>query len=195
MKPNKAIFLDRDGTLNEDPGYLGDPEQVILLPTVGDALNILKNQLNFLLIVVSNQSGVARGLITEEEVKKVNNRLNELLADFNVKIDDFYYCTAHPDFSSAEECECRKPSPKMILDASEKYNIDLSKSYLIGDNISDIESAMNAGCKSVLVKTGYGMETINELQKQNKFPSFVAENLMDAVNFIIKDLSGVKIGA
>jgi D,D-heptose 1,7-bisphosphate phosphatase len=195
LKPNKAIFLDRDGTLNEDPGYLGDPEQVILLPTVGDALNILKNQLNFLLIVVSNQSGVARGLITEEEVKKVNNRLNELLADFNVKIDDFYYCTAHPDFSSAEECECRKPSPKMILDASEKYNIDLSKSYLIGDNISDIESAMNAGCKSVLVKTGYGMETINVLQKQNKFPSFVAENLMDAVNFIIKDLSGVKIGA
>jgi D,D-heptose 1,7-bisphosphate phosphatase len=195
LKLNKAIFLDRDGTLNEDPGYLGDPEQVILLPTVGDALNILKNQLNFLLIVVSNQSGVARGLITEEEVKKVNNRLNELLADFNVKIDDFYYCTAHPDFSSAEECECRKPSPKMILDASEKYNIDLSKSYLIGDNISDIESAMNAGCKSVLVKTGYGMETINVLQKQNKFPSFVAENLMDAVNFIIKDLSGVKIGA
>jgi D,D-heptose 1,7-bisphosphate phosphatase len=195
LKPNKAIFLDRDGTLNEDPGYLGDPEKVILLPTVGDALNILKNQLNFLLIVVSNQSGVARGLITEEEVKKVNNRLNELLTDFNVKIDDFYYCTAHPDFSSAEECECRKPSPKMILDASEKYNIDLSKSYLIGDNISDIESAMNAGCKSVLVKTGYGMKFINELQKQNKFPSFVAENLMDAVNFIIKDLSGVKIGA
>jgi len=195
LKSNKAIFLDRDGTLNEDPGYLGDPDQVILLPTVGEALNILKNQLNFLLIVVSNQSGVARGLITEEDVKKVNNRINELLSEYNVKIDEFCYCTTHPDFNSVEECNCRKPSPKMIIDASEKFNIDLLKSYLIGDNISDIESAMNAGCKSILVKTGYGKETISMLQKQNKFPSFVAENLMDAVNFIIKDISGEKIGA
>lgn len=195
MKSNKAIFLDRDGTLNEDPGYLGDPAQVILFPTVGEALNILKNQLNFLLIVVSNQSGVARGLITEEDVKKVNSRINEILSEYDVKIDDFYYCIAHPDFNSVEECNCRKPSPKMIVDASEKFNIDLKKSYLIGDNISDIEAAINAGCKSILVKTGYGKETICMLQKQNKFPSFVAENLMDAVNFIIKDISGEKIGA
>lgn len=195
MKSNKAIFLDRDGTLNEDPGYLGDPEQVILLPTVGEALSILKNKYNFLLIVVSNQSGVARGLITEDDVKKVNSRINELLSKYNVRIDEFYYCTAHPDYSSADKCICRKPSPKMILDASEKFNINLSKSYLIGDSISDIESADNAGCKSILVKTGYGVETISMLQKQNKFPSFVAENLMDAVNFIIKDISGEKIGA
>lgn len=194
MKSNKAIFLDRDGTLNEDPGYLGDPAQVILLPTVAEALNILKNQLNFLLIVVSNQSGVARGLITEEDVKKVNSRINEILSEYDVKIDEFYYCITHPDFNSVEECNCRKPSPKMIIDASEKFNIDLKKSYLIGDNISDIETAMNSGCKSILVKTGYGKETISMLQKQNKFPSFVAENLMDAVNFIIKDISGEKIG-
>lgn len=192
---NKAIFLDRDGTLNEDPGYLGNPEQVILLPTVGEALNILKNQLNFLLIVVSNQSGVARGLITEEDVKKVNSRINELLSEYHVKIDEFFYCPTHPDFNSIDECKCRKPSPKMIIDASEKFNIDLKLSYLIGDNISDIESAINAGCKSILVKSGYGMETISMLQKKNKFPSFVAENLMDAVNFIINDISGEKIRA
>ena len=195
MKSNRAIFLDRDGTLNEDPGYLGNHEQVVLLPTVGEALSILKNQFNFLLIVISNQSGVARGLITEEDVKNVNQRINELLANYNVSIDDFFYCTAHPDFSSDDECLCRKPSPQMILEASEKFKIDISESYLIGDNISDIECAYNAGCKSILVKTGFGLDSINVLQKQNKFPSFVAENLMDAANFIIKDISGEKIGA
>lgn len=194
MKSNRAIFLDRDGTLNEDPGYLGNHEQVVLLPTVGEALSILKNQFNFLLIVISNQSGVARGLITEEDVKNVNQRINELLANYNVSIDDFFYCTAHPDFSSDDECLCRKPSPQMILEASEKFKIDISESYLIGDNISDIECAYNAGCKSILVKTGFGLDSINVLQKQNKFPSFVAENLMDAANFIIKDISGEKIG-
>uniref|UniRef100_A0A7V3E7J5 D,D-heptose 1,7-bisphosphate phosphatase n=1 Tax=Ignavibacterium album TaxID=591197 RepID=A0A7V3E7J5_9BACT len=194
MKSNKAIFLDRDGTINEDPGYLGNPEQVVLLPTVGEALYTLKNQLNFLLIVVSNQSGVARGLITEEDVRHVNHRINELLSAYNVNIDEFYYCTTHPEFNSEDECLCRKPSPKMILDAAKKFNIDISKSYLIGDNVSDIECAYNVGCKSILVKTGYGLESINVLQKQNKFPSFVAENLMDATNFIIKDISGEKIG-
>lgn len=194
MKSNKAIFLDRDGTINEDPGYLGNPEQVVLLPTVGEALYTLKNQLNFLLIVVSNQSGVARGLITEEDVRRVNHRINELLSAYNVNIDEFYYCTTHPEFNSEDECLCRKPSPKMILDAAKKFDIDISKSYLIGDNVSDIECAYNVGCKSILVKTGYGLESINVLQKQNKFPSFVAENLMDATNFIIKDISGEKIG-
>jgi D,D-heptose 1,7-bisphosphate phosphatase len=194
LKSNKAIFLDRDGTINEDPGYLGNPEQVVLLPTVGEALYTLKNQLNFLLIVVSNQSGVARGLITEEDVRHVNHRINELLSAYNVNIDEFYYCTTHPEFNSEDECLCRKPSPKMILDAAKKFDIDISKSYLIGDNVSDIECAYNVGCKSILVKTGYGLESINVLQKQNKFPSFVAENLMDATNFIIKDISGEKIG-
>ncbi len=194
MKLNRAVFLDRDGTLNDDPGYLGDPNQVVLLPTVGEALQILKNQLNFLLIVVSNQSGVARGLITEDDVMSVNRRINELLSNFNVSIDEFYYCTTHPEFNSDEETQCRKPSPKMLIDASKKFNIDLKNSYLIGDNVSDIECALNAGCKSILVKTGYGLESINVLQKQNKFPSFVAENLMDAANFIIKDISGEKIG-
>lgn len=180
--------------MNEDPGYLGNPELVSLLPTVGNALQILKNKYHFLLIVVSNQSGVARGLITEEDVNNVNKRINELLSNYGVAIDEFYYCTTHPDFNSEEECECRKPSPKMLIDASEKFNIDLTKSYLIGDNISDIECAFNAGCKAILVKTGYGKETISMLQKQNKFPSFVAENLMDAANFIIKDISGEKFG-
>lgn len=187
---NKAIFLDRDGTINEDPGYLGDPEQVVLLPTVGEALSILKNQLNFLLIVISNQSGVARGFISEDDVINVNQRINELLKSFNTKIDKFYYCLTHPEFNSEEECICRKPSPQMIFQAVKEFDIDLSKSFLIGDNVTDIEAGFNAGCRTILVKTGYGLESISMLQLQNKFPSFVAENLMDAVKFISKDISG-----
>lgn len=192
---NKAIFLDRDGTLNEDPGYLGDPEQVVLLPTVGEALSILKNQLNFLLIVISNQSGVARGLISEDDVISVNQRINELLESFNTKIDKFYYCLTHPEFNNEEECVCRKPSPHMIFQAAKEFNIDLSKSFLIGDNVTDIEAGFNAGCRTILVKTGYGLESINMLQLQNKFPSFVAENLMDAVKYISKEISGENYSA
>ncbi len=189
----KALFLDRDGTLNEDPGYLGNPDQVVLFPTVGESLSILKNEYDFALIVVSNQSGVARGLISKEDVDKVNQRINDLLENYNVKIDAFYYCTAHPDFNSEEECQCRKPSPQMIFEAAKVYEIDLSLSYLIGDAKTDIEAAKNAGCKSILIKTGYGKESFNALLSENNLPNFVAENFKEACDFIINDISGVKI--
>lgn len=189
----KAIFLDRDGTLNYDPGYLGNPEQVVLFPTVAESLSVLKNEFNFLLIVISNQSGVARGLITKDDVDKVNQKINFLLNPFNVQIDSFYYCTAHPDFNSEKECECRKPSPKLIFDAAKDFEIDLSKSYMIGDSISDIQAAKNAGCKSILIKTGYGKESFIALLSENNLPNFVAENFKEACNFIINDISGVKI--
>lgn len=189
----RAIFLDRDGTLNFDPGYLGNPDDVVLLPTVAESLSILKNEYRFLLIVVSNQSGVARGLITKEDVDKVNQKINLLLQPFNVQIDAFYYCTAHPDYNNEEECECRKPSPKMILDAAKDFEIDLTESYMIGDATSDIQAALNAGCKSILIKTGYGKESFIALLSENILPNFVAENLKEACEFIINDISGVKI--
>ena len=187
---NKAVFLDRDGTLNEDPGYIGDPNKLVLYPDVGESLKLLKNKYNFKLIVISNQSGVARGLISEEDVIAMNSELNKRLSTFGVIIDDFYYCIHHPEFSKKEDCDCRKPSPKMILDSSKDHNIDLTKSYFIGDTIADIEAAKNAGVRSILVKTGKGMESFSMLQNGNKFPSFVAENLMEACQFIIKDSIG-----
>lgn len=186
----KAVFLDRDGTLNEDPGYLGDADQVVLLPGVVEALDKLKNHHNYLIIVISNQSGIARGLITESQVQAVNQRISNLLSVHNITIDDFYYCPAHPDFSSEEDIKCRKPSPLMILQAIEKHNIDISKSFMIGDSISDIESGMNAGVKTILVKTGLGSESISILQNRDIFPSFVAENLLDASNYIVNDSYG-----
>jgi D-glycero-D-manno-heptose 1,7-bisphosphate phosphatase len=185
---NRAVFLDRDGTLNEDPGYLGNPSKLVLFPGTGKALNLLKKS-GFKLIVISNQSGIARGLITMEMVDIINSRLNELLSSDGTSIDAFYFCPSHPDFSPPEECTCRKPSPEMVLQAAKDHHIDLSKSFFVGDAISDMECGSNAGCRTILVKTGYGAETLSILQKQNKFPSFVAENLAEACNYILNQVT------
>jgi D,D-heptose 1,7-bisphosphate phosphatase len=188
---SKAVFLDRDGTLNFDPGYLGDPLDLELFSDTGVILSELKNKFQFKLIIISNQAGIARGLITEEQVISVNNELNRKLLEFNVQIDAFYYCPFHPDFSSKEDCLCRKPSPKMILDAANELSIDLSKSYFIGDTAADIIAGLTAQLKTILVKTGKGAETISILQNGNIFPSFVANNLTEAYKFIINDSTGV----
>lgn len=190
MASQHAVFLDRDGTINEDPGYLGDPEKVKLFPGTGKALSLLKNKLNFKLIVISNQSGIARGLISEKEVEAVNSKINELLKSDNAVIDAFYYCPYHPDFSTKEEIECRKPSPFLIYKASHDLNLELNGSYFIGDSPADILCGFNAGLKTVLVKTGYGKESFSILQKQNIFPSLVAENISDACKFIYQDITG-----
>ena len=190
---NRAVFLDRDGTLNEDPGYLGDSDKVKLLPFVGEILSRLKNEFNYFLIVISNQSGIARGLITAEQVEQVNEKINTLLKEFKVSIDKFYYCPFHPDFSTPEECSCRKPSPEMIEKAIEDFDIDISRSFFIGDSVADIECGMNADIKTILVKTGYGREALYMLQKENKIPNFVADNFLDAGNFIITELNGASI--
>lgn len=190
----RAVFLDRDGTINEDPGYLGDPKQVKLFPYSGKALSILQNELKFKLIVVSNQSGIARGLITEEQVILVNNRVNELLSSENTKIDAFYYCPFHPDFSKPDECTCRKPSPEMVFKAARENDIDLGKSYLIGDAVSDIECGDNANLKTILVLTGYGKDSFSILQKENKIPTFVADNILDAAKIIKNDISENLVG-
>ena len=188
---NKAVFLDRDGTLNEDPGYLGNPEDLILFSDTGTTLSLLKNKYHFLLIVISNQSGIARGLMNHDDVVSVNNELNKKLSEFNVQIDAFYYCPFHPDFNIEDECLCRKPSPKMIIDAALDFDIDLSRSYIIGDSEVDILAGINAGVRTVLVNTGYGAESFSILKNENNLPSFVAENLTEACKFIINDSNGV----
>ena len=129
---HSAIFFDRDGTLNEDPGYLSNPSEVKLYHGTAEALAILKNELNFKLIVISNQSGIARGLITREIVESIHDRINELLIDSKVSIDAFYYCPFHPEYSTKEEASCRKPSPEMVLKAARENDIELSNSYFVG---------------------------------------------------------------
>jgi D,D-heptose 1,7-bisphosphate phosphatase len=184
---NRAVFLDRDGTLNEDPGYISDPEKVVLFPETGNSLYMLKKY-GFLLIVISNQSGISRGIMTSKDVDAVNEKINALLSEYRVKIDAFYFCPAHPDYSTAEECECRKPSPKMVFEAAKEFNVDMNESYIIGDTFADIQCGKNAGLKTILVKTGKGEENFSILQKENNFPTFVAENLANACNFILGDI-------
>ena len=144
----KAVFLDRDGTLNPDPGYLSDPSQMSLIPGVAEALVLLR-QAGYLLVVVSNQSGVARGLIREEDLPKIHQRLEDLLRPWCIKIEHFALCLHHPE----EHCACRKPKPKLILDAARALQIDVTQSYMIGDRQTDIEAGVAAGCKqSILVE-------------------------------------------
>ena len=188
---NFAVFFDRDGTLNEDPGYLGDPDSLKLYPDIGKALSDLKKKLNPKLIVISNQSGIARGILTDEMVQSVNNKINTVLAESGVAIDAFYYCPHHPDFSEKKDCSCRKPSPEMVFKAAKDFNIDLSHSFLVGDSVSDIECGKNAGVKTILIKTGYGEESLSVLQNQNNFPTFVAQNMLEVNKIIQKDFIGV----
>ena len=141
----KAIFLDRDNTLIRDEGYIHEPEKVELLPGVPEALRLFRS-LGFLLIVVSNQSGIGRGYYGEEDFFAVNRRLQELLLPHRVQLDAFYFCPHRPD----EGCSCRKPEPELVVRASRELGIDLSRSFVIGDKESDVLLAFKAGCRAGL---------------------------------------------
>jgi UDP-glucose-4-epimerase GalE len=179
----KAIFLDRDGTLNEDPGYLSDPELLKLFPDVSESLARLKRA-GFVLVVTSNQSGVARGLIAPGILPKIHNRLNSLLRPAGGAIDHFELCLHHPD----ENCECRKPKPKLIRDAAQELGIDVQQSYMIGDKLSDMGAGRAAGCKaSVLVRTGEGEKAFNQLKPGDT--DFAGATLTEAVEWILNQES------
>lgn len=187
---NKAIFLDRDGTINIDTGYIGDANLVSLYPGVPEGIKKLKDQLGFIIIVISNQSGITRGLITSKDVEKVNNRINELLQLSKTNIDAFYYCPYHPDYDSQEKCVCRKPSPNLVFESAKKFNVDLTHSYFAGDKISDIECGKNAGLKTILITNSLNEAEINQLQYSQNSANFVADNFLSLVEFIKKDSRG-----
>ncbi len=150
----KACFLDRDGVINVEVNYLHTPEETVLIPGTAEALRLL-HKAGFLAVVVTNQAGVAKSLFPESDVGRVHRRIQELLAADHEKIDDFFYCPHHPDFTG--RCDCRKPAPGMILSAARKWDIDLKQSFLIGDRMSDITAGRNADlAECYLVLTGYG---------------------------------------
>jgi len=146
---NPAVFLDRDGTIIDELGYLGDPDKVVLYPGVHDAL-INLNKAGYLLIVVTNQSGVARGYFTLEEALAVNYKMVRMLAELGVKIHGIYFCPHLPDAG----CPCRKPAPGMVQKAETDFNVDLTNSWIVGDTDKDILLGPNAGIKPLLLKTG-----------------------------------------
>lgn len=174
---NKAIFLDRDGTINVEKDYIYKCEDLVFEEGSVEALKTFKN-LGYILIVVSNQSGIARGYFTEEDLKDFNDNMNEKLKEESVEITEFYCCPHHPDGLAEYKkvCDCRKPNNKMLEDAIKKYNIDREKSYMIGDKVSDIGAGLKSKLKTVLVKTGYGLK---DMEKIDKNETLVCENLKD----------------
>ncbi len=186
-----TVFFDRDNTLNYDPGYLSNPNLVELFDGVGEGIYNLKKKYGFKIVVISNQSGIARGFFTKKEVDAVNNKINLILQkSFNTSIDAFYYCPSHPDFSTEEENKCRKPSPLLVVKAANQLNLNLKNSYFVGDKISDVECGINAGVKTVLVNYKNDKEIIISLKNRNKSPNFVVGNFSDACNSIIADFTG-----
>ena len=155
---NRAVFLDRDGTINVEKHYLHKIEDFEFIPGAPEAIKKLKDA-GFLVIVVSNQAGVARGFFDEQAVETLHRHLQSELAALGTAIDAFYFCPHHPEEGVGRyriACDCRKGEPGMLLQAAREHNIDLHASFMIGDKLADIEAGERAGCQSILVLTGYG---------------------------------------
>ena len=155
--PQKAVFLDRDGTINVHKGYISSPSEIELLPGVAEAINTL-HSLGFLVIIATNQPVIARGECTIEGLTEIHNRIEALLGEKGAFVDGIYYCPHHPDSGFENEikelkikCDCRKPSPGLLLEAQKNFNIDLEKSYMVGDSLRDVEAGKNAGCTPVFL--------------------------------------------
>lgn len=196
---NKALFLDRDGTIlkevegpsPETLGYLIAVEDVELISGSAGAIALAK-RLGYKIIIITNQSAIARGWLTEEELEKINRKMYELLleSDPEAKIDGLYYSPYHKDGiidKFKAEHPSRKPDIGMILEAKEEFDIDLASSYMIGDAFSDILCGINAGLKNILVETGYGKVAYRKCLDENLKIDFIAPNLFEAVRIIEKN--------
>lgn len=184
MKNNTAVFLDRDGTINEEVGYLSRPDQLRLIPGASRAIRLI-NEGGMKAVVVTNQSGVARGYFSEEMVETIHGRLDEMLRAKGARIDRFYFCPHHPVYGNGPykiACSCRKPESGLFLRASEELDIDLARSYVVGDMLKDIDAGKRVGAKGVLVRTGYGRNVT-----QTDKPVYIAEDVLDAVKWILQD--------
>jgi len=184
-----AAFLDRDGTIIEELGYLGDPDQIRFIPGAIEALRALQRA-GFRLVVITNQAGVARGLLTEADVHRVNERLRTLLAESGVRLDGIYYCPHHPEHGPPEyrlECSCRKPRPGMVERAARELHLDPARSVVIGDHSSDTALARSfPGMRGVLLLTGHGTEQWQKIQAGTlPAPDQAAADLAAAVQWLL----------
>ncbi len=177
--PSKpAIFLDRDGTINKDIGYLYKVDQWQWLPFAKQALVSLYT-VGFSLIVISNQSGIARGFYDHENVLILHDWVNKQLKSLGCEISAFYYCPHHPDISGA--CSCRKPAPYMILQAAKEHNIDLKKSWMIGDKLIDVQAGQAAGCNTIWLN--------EDIEQVAKYGTYGAKDLANAAQIIIDHIN------
>jgi D-glycero-D-manno-heptose 1,7-bisphosphate phosphatase len=183
----KAVFLDRDGNINRDVGYPNSWDQIEIYPYSFEAVRRL-NRAGLLAVVVTNQSGVGRGLIKESELEEIHSLMREAFCSREARLDAIYHCPHYrssriPEY--ARDCACRKPNPGMGRLAAADLGIDLSRSYMVGDKVEDILFGRNLGAASVLVLTGYGKKSRASLEAMGISPAYIAQNLLDAVNWIL----------
>jgi D-glycero-D-manno-heptose 1,7-bisphosphate phosphatase len=184
----RAVFMDRDGTISEEIGYVNHPSRYRVFPYSAEAVQLL-NEAGWLAILVTNQAGVARGYFTEELITAVHDVLKQKLSERGAELDAIYYCAHHPTVGEAPyrfDCDCRKPKPGLIERAAAEFDIDLRQSWMIGDRYSDIELARNAGVHSAFVLSGYGRgEWEYQRAAWKHEPELVAEDLLEAVRRIV----------
>jgi D-glycero-D-manno-heptose 1,7-bisphosphate phosphatase len=184
----RAIFMDRDGTICEEAGYVNHLSRSRLLPGSAEAIR-LANNAGYLVIVATNQSGVARGLFDEALVQAVNRQMVARVREAGARIDAVYYCPHHPREGAPpfrRECDCRKPLPGMLRRAAREHDIDLGASWMIGDSLVDLEAAAAAGARAVHVLTGYGRGLVEHHRERFRAaPAHTAEDLLAAVRFIV----------
>jgi len=179
----KAVFLDRDGTIIENIPYLDDPIKLQLKRGVAEGIFKLSS-FNFRIIVVSNQSGIARGYFSEKTLNEIHEKMRDMLSQNNAYIDDIYYCPHHPD----ESCNCRKPNTGLFEKAVLEHFINLRLSFMVGDRMLDIESGNKMGCKTVLVPDDTELAE-KELLESHVSPDFIADSFLSAVDWILKNTS------
>jgi len=185
---NKAVFMDRDNTIIEDPGYLSDPGGVKLLPGVELAIKSLA-QAGFKTVVCTNQSGVARGMLSEDDLQTIHAEVRRQLADKGAHLDAIYYCPYHPQGTVEEytrESDLRKPKPGMLLQAEEEFDLDLSESWMVGDSARDIEAGQRAGCRTIRVRVT-GETATTEREDDAVQADFTVRNLVEAARIVMRE--------
>lgn len=191
MKQNTAVFLDRDGVINEEVGYIDSLDKLKIISCAYEAIKLI-NQSGMQVVIVSNQAGVAKGIFTEDFVQTTHDYLQRILSRQGAYINSIYYCPHHPTEGEKpyqQVCECRKPAPGMLLRAAQDLNIDLKRSYMIGDRFRDIEAAKKAGVQGILVKTGYGQGLLRDdgpdKETPDRQPDYIAADILEAVKWIL----------
>ncbi len=175
---NKAIILDRDGTLNVDPGYVHKVEDFALIPGVIEGLKLLKD--DYVFFIVSNQSGIGRGYYEEKDFWDFTNHLVSKLEENGIQIEKVFFCPHHPEI----DCKCRKPNTQFIDEILVEYDLEVENSWMIGDHPSDVEFGLNAGMKAVLLLTGHGEKHRHRLEEKNIEPTFIASDFLSAAKKI-----------
>lgn len=177
MDSKRAVFLDRDGVVNKEKNCVRSWAEFEFVPGIVEGVRRL-NEAGFLVVIVTNQSGISRGLYTHEDVREIHEKMQKTLKENGAHIDDIFYCPHYIE----DNCDCRKPKPRMILEAARKHNIDLKESWVIGDSERDIEAGRRAGCNTILLQ---GQEK-EQIKLRSKLPDHIAADLLEAAKWIVE---------